>query len=71
VLIRLFLAAFLGSAIGFERERLLWVTGIRTHMVVCVGACLIMIVSAFEFGDSVTSQNVVLDPSHGLRLFSK
>jgi uncharacterized membrane protein YhiD involved in acid resistance len=32
---------------------------IRTHMVVCVGACLIMIVSAFGFGDSLTSQNVV------------
>jgi putative Mg2+ transporter-C (MgtC) family protein len=46
VLIRLLLAAFLGSVIGFERERLLWAAGIRTHMVVCVGACLIMIVSA-------------------------
>jgi putative Mg2+ transporter-C (MgtC) family protein len=63
VLIRLLLAAFLGSVIGFERERLLWAAGIRTHMVVCVGACLIMIVSAFGFGDSLTSQNVVLDPS--------
>jgi putative Mg2+ transporter-C (MgtC) family protein len=63
VLIRLLLAAFLGSVIGFERERLLWAAGIRTHMVVCVGACLIMIVSAFGFGDSLTSNNVVLDPS--------
>jgi putative Mg2+ transporter-C (MgtC) family protein len=63
VLIRLLLAAFLGSVIGFERERLLWAAGIRTHMVVCVGACLIMIVSAFGFGDSLTSQDVVLDPS--------
>jgi putative Mg2+ transporter-C (MgtC) family protein len=63
VLIRLLLAALLGSMIGFERERLLWAAGIRTHMVVCVGACLIMIVSAFGFGDSLTSKNVVLDPS--------
>jgi putative Mg2+ transporter-C (MgtC) family protein len=63
VLIRLLLAAILGSVIGFERERLLWAAGIRTHMVVCVGACLIMIVSAFGFGDSLTSNNVVLDPS--------
>ena len=63
VLIRLLLAAFLGSVIGFERERLLWAAGIRTHMVVCVGTCLIMIVSAFGFGDSLTSNNVVLDPS--------
>ena len=56
-------AAALGSIIGFERERLLWAAGIRTHMVVCVGACLIMIVSAFAFADSLTSKNVVLDPS--------
>jgi uncharacterized membrane protein YhiD involved in acid resistance len=32
------------SIIGFERERLLWAAGIRTHMVVCVGACLVMVV---------------------------
>jgi putative Mg2+ transporter-C (MgtC) family protein len=63
VLIRLLLAALLGSVIGFERERLLWAAGIRTPMVVCVGARLIMIVSAFGFGDSLTSKNVVLDPS--------
>lgn len=62
-LIRLLTAAALGSVIGFERERLLWAAGIRTHMVVCVGACLIMIVSAFGFGDSLSSKNVVLDPS--------
>jgi putative Mg2+ transporter-C (MgtC) family protein len=28
--------AALGSLIGFERERLLWATEIRTHMLVCV-----------------------------------
>jgi putative Mg2+ transporter-C (MgtC) family protein len=60
---RLLTAAVLGSVIGFERERLLWAAGIRTHMVVCVGACLIMIVSAFGFADSLSSKNVVLDPS--------
>jgi putative Mg2+ transporter-C (MgtC) family protein len=60
---RLLAAAAFGSIIGFERERLLWAAGIRTHMVVCVGACLIMIVSAFGFADSLSSKNVVLDPS--------
>jgi putative Mg2+ transporter-C (MgtC) family protein len=63
ILIRLLAAAVLGSIIGFERERLLWAAGIRTHMLVCVGACLVMIVSAFGFKDSLSSQNVVLDPS--------
>ena len=59
----LVVAAVLGSLIGFERERLLWAAGIRTHMLVCVGACLFMIVSAFGFADSLSAQHVVLDPS--------
>jgi len=62
MLIRLVTAAALGSLIGFERERLLWAAGIRTHMLVCVGSCLIMIVSQYGF-NNVLSQNVVLDPS--------
>ena len=63
ILARLFLAAALGSLIGFERERLLWTAGIRTHMLVCVGACLFMIVSAYGFAASLGEQHVVLDPS--------
>jgi putative Mg2+ transporter-C (MgtC) family protein len=62
ILERLLIAAALGSLIGFERERLLWAAGIRTHMLVCVGACLFMIVSAYGFSAS-TSEHVVLDPS--------
>jgi putative Mg2+ transporter-C (MgtC) family protein len=61
-LLRLLGAAVLGSLIGFERERLLWAAGIRTHMLVCVGACLFMIVSAYGF-TPVLGPNVVLDPS--------
>ena len=63
MLIRLLAAAALGSLIGFERERLLWAAGIRTHMLVCVGSCLIMIVSQYGFPNILTHQNVVLDPS--------
>ena len=60
---RLLTAAALGSLIGFERERLLWAAGIRTHMVVCVGACLFMIVSAFGFTSSLSQDHIALDPS--------
>jgi putative Mg2+ transporter-C (MgtC) family protein len=60
---RLLLAAAFGSVIGFERERLLWAAGLRTHMLVCVGSSLIMIVSAFGFSDIVNDSHVVLDPS--------
>jgi putative Mg2+ transporter-C (MgtC) family protein len=59
---RLLLAALLGSLIGLERERLLWAAGLRTHMLVCVGSCLIMIVSAYGF-NAVLGPHVILDPS--------
>ena len=63
IIYRLLIAAFLGSLIGFERERLLWAAGLRTHMLVCVGSCLIMVVSSFGFSDILGTANVVLDPS--------
>ncbi|MDH7796155.1 MULTISPECIES: MgtC/SapB family protein [unclassified Beijerinckia] len=61
--LRLFVAAILGSLIGIERERLAWAAGLRTHMLVSVGSCLVMIVSAFGFADVLGGQNIVLDPS--------
>ena len=60
---RLALAAAFGSVIGLERERLMWAAGLRTHMLVCVGSCLIMLVSAFGFADVLGTEHVVLDPS--------
>jgi putative Mg2+ transporter-C (MgtC) family protein len=62
LVVRLLVAAVLGSFIGIERERLAWAAGLRTHMLVSVGACLIMIVSAYGF-NSVLNSHVVLDPS--------
>ncbi|WP_311274992.1 MgtC/SapB family protein [Methylobacterium sp. WCS2018Hpa-22] len=63
ILGRLLVAALLGSAVGFERERHVWAAGMRTHMLVCVGSCLIVIVSAFGFSDILGTPNVNLDPS--------
>jgi putative Mg2+ transporter-C (MgtC) family protein len=63
IVARLALAAVLGGVIGIERERLTWAAGLRTHMLVSVGACLIMIVSAFGFADVLGRDHVVLDPS--------
>jgi putative Mg2+ transporter-C (MgtC) family protein len=60
---RLVLAGVMGGVIGFERERLQWAAGLRTHMLVCVGACLFILVSAFGFGDVLGQKDVVLDPS--------
>lgn len=63
LVVRLPIAALLGSVIGADRERLVWAAGLRTHMLVSVGACLFMIVSAFGFADILGTENVVLDPS--------
>lgn len=63
IILRLTLAVVLGSLIGIERERLAWAAGLRTHMLVCVGSTLIMIVSAFGFADVLGTQHVDLDPS--------
>jgi putative Mg2+ transporter-C (MgtC) family protein len=63
VAVRLLVAAGLGCAVGFERERLLWAAGIRTHMLVAVGSCLLMIVSAYGFQHALLMPHVVLDPS--------
>jgi putative Mg2+ transporter-C (MgtC) family protein len=63
LILRLLIAAVLGSLVGADRERLAWAPGLRTHMLVCVGACLFMIVSAFGFSDILGTRNVILDPS--------
>jgi putative Mg2+ transporter-C (MgtC) family protein len=57
VLLRLFVAAALGGAIGLERELRERQAGLRTHLVVCVGAALFTLVGAYAF----TSPNT--DPS--------
>lgn len=63
MIIRLLVAAVLGSLVGVERERLQWAAGLRTHMLVSLGACLFMLVSAFGFSDALRASNTVLDPS--------
>ncbi|TXH23143.1 MAG: MgtC/SapB family protein [Chitinophagaceae bacterium] len=63
ILIRLSLACLFGGLIGLERERKHWAAGLRTHMLVCLGASLIMIVSAFGFSDIINTNHIALDPS--------
>lgn len=44
-IIRLAVAAFLGACIGLERERRNQPAGLRTHMILTIGAALAMIIS--------------------------
>ncbi len=54
--IRLLTALILGFAIGFERKMRFKEAGIRTHTIVCLGACLYMLISIFAFKGADTSR---------------
>jgi putative Mg2+ transporter-C (MgtC) family protein len=47
---RLALAALLGGVVGAERELADQPAGLRTHMLLTIGACLFTLVSAYGFG---------------------
>jgi putative Mg2+ transporter-C (MgtC) family protein len=49
IALRLFLAVVFGGAVGFERESHNRPAGFRTHILVCSGSALIMMVSAYGF----------------------
>lgn len=51
LMIRLLCAFIAGFVIGFERERNGHPAGLKTHILVSVGACLIMIISTEAFAD--------------------
>ena len=63
ILLRLFAATILGGLIGMERQRYDGGAGLRTHMLVCLGSSLIMIVSAYGFNDVLSKDHITLDPS--------
>ncbi len=47
ITIRLLIAAVFGGIVGLERERYNQPAGFRTHLILCVGSCLMMMVSIF------------------------
>jgi putative Mg2+ transporter-C (MgtC) family protein len=63
MIIRLAVAAVLGSVIGLERQRREWNAGLRTHMLVCVASALAMLVSTYGFKDVIGQKGIELDPS--------
>jgi putative Mg2+ transporter-C (MgtC) family protein len=52
MVLRLLLAASLGAVIGYQRERAGKPVGLRTHILICVGAALFTIASLYGFGAS-------------------
>ncbi len=61
---RIIVACLCGAAIGFERSKRLKSAGLRTHIVVCCAAALMMIVSKYGFMDLTDPSGVML---HGTR----
>ena len=60
---RLLTATVLGAVIGFEREYHAKEAGIRTHLLVALGACLFMILSVYGFDFMLERDHVSFDPS--------
>ncbi|MED4600311.1 MgtC/SapB family protein [Paenibacillus validus] len=63
ITLRLVLALLLGGVIGFERERSSRAAGLRTHILVCLGSTLVMLLSMYGFADFARLDNVRLDPA--------
>lgn len=61
--LRLLLSVLLGGLVGFERERKNSAAGLRTHILVCLGSCLIMVLSMYGFAAFADEPNVRLDPA--------
>jgi putative Mg2+ transporter-C (MgtC) family protein len=62
-IVRIACAMLCGAIVGWERERREKAAGLRTHMFVCLGSALLMVVSSFGFADAISKGVVVLDPS--------
>lgn len=56
-LLRILVACFCGFCIGFERSKRYKEAGVRTHMIVCCAAAMIMIVSKYGFVDLTMAAN--------------
>jgi putative Mg2+ transporter-C (MgtC) family protein len=61
IIVRLVLSVFLGGLIGFERQMHRRTAGLRTNILVCLGSCLIMLVSQYMF--ELYKNEVDVDPS--------
>ena len=62
-MLRLVVACLCGACVGFERSRRFKDAGVRTHVMVTLGAALIMIVSKYGFQDIPALEMMKVDAS--------
>lgn len=60
IILRLILSVLLSGLIGFERQLHRRTAGLRTHILVSLGSCLIMLTSMYVF--DIYKDKVLLDP---------
>ena len=67
LVIRVLSALLLGFAIGLEREMTNKYAGLRTNILVCLGACIFTIISIYGFPTFATGDNVIVSQATGVR----
>jgi len=68
-LIRLVLSTILGGLVGMERQIHHKPAGLRTHILVCIGACLCMIIGLSlnkEFGNTIDPSRIAAQVVSGI-----
>ncbi len=65
--IRLLVALILGFSLGLERELTNKYAGLRTHILVCLGACVFTLLSIYGFPTFADGDNVIVDQATGVR----
>ncbi len=66
-IIRLFAALALGFVLGLERELTNKYAGLRTHILVCLGACIFTILSIYGFPTYAHGDNLIINNATGIR----
>lgn len=66
-IVRLMLALAMGFALGLERELTNKYAGLRTHILVCLGACIFTLLSIYGFPTYADGDNVVINNATGIR----
>jgi putative Mg2+ transporter-C (MgtC) family protein len=61
LIVRLVLSVVLGGLIGFERQMHRRTAGLRTNILVCLGSCLVMLISQYIF--EIYKNQISVDPS--------
>ena len=67
LLTRISAALILGFILGLERELTNKYAGLRTHILVCLGACIFTIISIYGFPSYADGDNLLLNQATGIR----